>query len=238
MMKQYGSASSPCTSSIRSTGPHASIALRVHNTSGESCAVGFSHSRFRLAPAAFVRRCPRTLPSGFMLGTTYTAALRSTFLATGSSASRSLRTKPSIHHDAMDSPGCCRPRIHTTRLAPPSRTHGSNVSPMAAIAATSSGDSPANARSGIQLPGSPNRRQSSGRPSRVFPSTTCDTDAGEEFDACAMRSRCFSYPYGTKYARWTQSPGTGSMSTRSSPSTYVVVWIRRHVFLSADTNAL
>ena len=52
------------------------------------------------------------------MGTTYTTALRSTFLATGSSASRSLRTKPSIHQDAMDSPGCCLPRIHTTRWRP------------------------------------------------------------------------------------------------------------------------
>ena len=190
MMKQYGSASSPCTSSIRSTGPVASIALRVQRTSGDSSGVGFSHSRFRFAPAALVRRCPRTLPSGFMLGTTYTTALRSTFLATGSSSSRSLRTKPSIHQDAMDSPGCCLPRIHTTRLAPPSRDHGGSDPATASTAALSSGDDPANAGSGVHVPGSPNLRQSSGRPSRVSPNATCETFGRD--DAAATRSRCRS----------------------------------------------
>ena len=31
--------------------------------------MGLSHSRFRFAPAALVRRWPRQVPSGFMLGT-------------------------------------------------------------------------------------------------------------------------------------------------------------------------
>ena len=37
--------------------------------SGLRAASGSIHSRFRLAPAALVRRLPRTLPSGFMFGT-------------------------------------------------------------------------------------------------------------------------------------------------------------------------
>ena len=40
-------------------------ALPAHLRSGE----GSCHSRFKLAPAAFTRRWPRQLPSGFMLGT-------------------------------------------------------------------------------------------------------------------------------------------------------------------------
>ncbi len=38
-------------------------------TSGLRSRVGFSHSRFRFAPTALVRRWPRHVPSGFMLGT-------------------------------------------------------------------------------------------------------------------------------------------------------------------------
>ena len=35
------------------------------------------HSRFKLAPAALVLKCPLTEPSGHMLGTTYTVACSS-----------------------------------------------------------------------------------------------------------------------------------------------------------------
>ena len=38
-------------------------------TSGLRAASGSIHSRFRFAPAAFVRRLPCTLPSGFIFGT-------------------------------------------------------------------------------------------------------------------------------------------------------------------------
>ena len=36
--------------------------------------LGLIHSRLRLAPAALVRRLPRTLPSGFMFGTMWNTA--------------------------------------------------------------------------------------------------------------------------------------------------------------------
>jgi len=80
-MKATGSASSPCTSTKAST-PLASIARSAWKTSGERRGVGASyspvvaHSRFRFAPHAFVRRWPRTAPSGFMLGTTWKVNLR------------------------------------------------------------------------------------------------------------------------------------------------------------------
>ena len=190
MMKQYGSASSPCTSNIRSTGPVASIAARAWKTSGDVSGDGSPHSRLRLAPDAFVLRWPLTAPSGFMFGTTYTVARRNTFFATGSSRSRRRATRPSIHHDAMDSPGCCRPMIQTTRFAPPSRSQGESFDRIVSTAAASSGEFPANCTSGVHAPGRPKRRQSSGRPSRVRPRTWCDTSGAAA--ARATRSRCFS----------------------------------------------
>ncbi len=50
--------------------PTSSILLRTCQTSGLRSSDGFCHSRLRLAPLALVRVLPRTLPSGFMLGTT------------------------------------------------------------------------------------------------------------------------------------------------------------------------
>lgn len=56
------------TSIKRSRAPEAKGAQQRH-TSGLVSKLGLAHSLLRLAPAALVRRCPRQLPSGFMLGT-------------------------------------------------------------------------------------------------------------------------------------------------------------------------
>ena len=194
-----------------------------------------------------------------MFGTTCTTARRRSFFATGSSSSRSLATKPSIHQLAMVSPGCCLAITHSTRFAPPSRSHGDMRSSMSARAASASAlPAPANRGSGAKRlfapssPSPPNTKQSSGLPSFVAPSTTSfarclDADASSSVSpprvARATRSRCASFEYGGKYATWTQSPGTppGSApkSITSSPltSSYDVERTLRQRFLSVDTHA-
>jgi len=145
---------------------------------------------------------------------------------------------------------------HSTRFAPPSRSHGDASSKSARAAAASASLAPANRGSGtnaarasfsLSREESPKIKQSSGLPSLVSPNTTCRARCLDCFDthpvACAMRSKCASFEYGAKYAMWTQSPGTppGSApkSITSSPfvSSYVVDRTRRQVFLSVETHA-
>ena len=116
-----------------------------------------------------------------MFGTTCTTARRSSFFDTGSSSSRSLLTKPSIHQLAIVSPGCCLAMTHSTRFAPPSRSHGDASSNSARAAAASFSLAPANRGSGTNAARasvspsrerSPKIKQSSGLPSLVSPNTT------------------------------------------------------------------
>ena len=79
----------------------APLALASGLTSGE----GSAHSRLRLAPAALVRRWPRQVPSGQMLGTTQNTVSRSRRREMGSWRSSSRRSRPSANHSAIDSPG-------------------------------------------------------------------------------------------------------------------------------------
>ena len=139
-----------------------------------------------------------------MFGTTCTTARRRSFRATGSSSSISLPTKPSIHQLAMVSPGCCRAITHSTRFAPPSRSHGDASSKSARAAAASSSLAPANRGSGVNVFGAfsedsapPKIKQSSGLPSLVSPSTTCfalcsENAFGKLPLARATRSKCAS----------------------------------------------
>ncbi len=107
--KLAGIASSPCTSRATAT-PLASIASRTQSTSGLRSGEGACHSRLRLTPSALVRRCPRRVPSGFMLGTTWILAFASSGAAAGPVNQSSA---PSIHHSAIGSPGCWRATSHT-----------------------------------------------------------------------------------------------------------------------------